>query len=475
MSREKELAKNTVIIVFGKICTQFISFFLIPLYTVFLDTADYGSADLIVTYIALLVPIVTLQLEQAIFRFLLDVRENDEEKSLVITNVFKVLILHFIIYFAVYLLFSNLINIDYKWFLITNVLVSMISSVLLQTARGLGKVIIYTYGSIITGSIAVILNIVFIALLKMNAGSILISNLIANIACIIYLFFKLKIYKYIQFKTKISKEKMQELYGYSVPLIPNSISWWVVNVSDRTIISSVLGLAYNGIYSISNKFSSIFITIYNLFNLSWTETVSLHINDDDSGSFLEKNINRMFLIFSSICALIIAALPLVFNIVVGKNYHEAYNYMPVLLMASLFNVIVGLYSAIYVAKKETTQLAKTSITAAVINIIINMLLIKKIGLFAAALSTLVAFMFMAIVRYVDTQKYVSAPLKLKNILIVFVEIVLVVVCYYINISILSVLSLIFTIIATFIINKQLICGIIKNIKSLICYRMGKKV
>lgn len=467
MSREKELAKNTAIIVFGKICTQFISFFLIPLYTAFLDTSDYGVADLIITYIALLVPVVTLQLEQATFRFLIDVRDNENEKSLLITNVFKVLWIHFIIYFLIFLLISHFININYKWFLITNVFISMFSSILMQIARGLGKINVYTYGSMISGITAVLLNVLFIAILKMNAGSILISNLIANTLCIIYLFFKLKIFTYIQLKQKISNSKMRELYNYSLPLIPNSISWWVVNVSDRTIISSILGLAYNGIYSISNKFSSIFITIYNLFNISWTETVSLHINDVDNQRFLNKMINKMFLLFSTICILIIALLPLIFNIFVKENYHDAYNYMPILLIASLFNVVVGLYSAIYVAKKETKQLAKTSTISAIINIAINLVLIKHIGLFAAAFSTLIAYLYMMITRYVDTKKYVCIKLKLTNVLLVITELIIVTTCYYINNFIMSGVSLIFVIFASLFINKDLICDIIKSGKKVI--------
>ena len=72
MTKGKELAKNTMIIVVGKVCTQFISFFLLPLYTSYLNTADYGNVDLINTYINLLIPIVTLQLENAVFRFLID-------------------------------------------------------------------------------------------------------------------------------------------------------------------------------------------------------------------------------------------------------------------------------------------------------------------------------------------------------------------------------------------------------------------
>ena len=72
MNKKKQFAKTTIIIFFGKVCTQLISFFLLPLYTAYLATAEYGLVDLIQTYVTLLVPIITLELEMSIFRYLID-------------------------------------------------------------------------------------------------------------------------------------------------------------------------------------------------------------------------------------------------------------------------------------------------------------------------------------------------------------------------------------------------------------------
>ena len=74
MDREKKLAKNTVILTIGKLCTQLITFFLLPLYTAVLSTEEYGTVDLLNTLVSLLLPIVTFQIEQAVFRFLIEIR-----------------------------------------------------------------------------------------------------------------------------------------------------------------------------------------------------------------------------------------------------------------------------------------------------------------------------------------------------------------------------------------------------------------
>lgn len=81
MSRGKELIKNTAIVAVGKVCTKFLSFFLLPFYTAILSTEDYGIVDLFNTYISLLLPLIVFQIEDAIFRFMIEVREKEEEKE----------------------------------------------------------------------------------------------------------------------------------------------------------------------------------------------------------------------------------------------------------------------------------------------------------------------------------------------------------------------------------------------------------
>ena len=80
MSRRKEIVKNTAILTIGKMCTQFVSFLLLPLYTALLSTEEYGIVDLFTTYMALILPLVCWQLDQGIFLFMIDCRE-DETKT----------------------------------------------------------------------------------------------------------------------------------------------------------------------------------------------------------------------------------------------------------------------------------------------------------------------------------------------------------------------------------------------------------
>ena len=88
MNKKKQLAKNTLIIFLGKVCTQLISFFLIPLYTAYLATEEYGIVDFVQTYVTLLVPIITMELEMSIFRYLVDSRTDSKNTKKLLSNNF---------------------------------------------------------------------------------------------------------------------------------------------------------------------------------------------------------------------------------------------------------------------------------------------------------------------------------------------------------------------------------------------------
>ena len=97
MSKERSLAKNTAIITIGKICTQLISFLLLPLYTAYLTTTEYGVVDLLNTLVSLLIPIISFQIDMGIFRFLIDKREDKEGIRQLITSIFYFILIQILI------------------------------------------------------------------------------------------------------------------------------------------------------------------------------------------------------------------------------------------------------------------------------------------------------------------------------------------------------------------------------------------
>jgi len=464
MNKKKSLMKNTIIIFLGKLCTQLISFFLLPLYTSYLTTSDYGLVDLITTYVTLLVPIITLELEMSIFRYLVDSRGKDKDTKTLISNNFYLLGIALSIFSAIYFIVTRFWNFDYQFIIWINILVCTLSGNFLQISRGFGKTLDFSISCIITGLTTVLSNIILIVFLGMGADGMIISMALANGLCSLYLFIKLKLYKLIDFSI-VDKKLIKEMYAYSIPLIPNGVSWWIVNVSDRTIISWVLGASSNGIYAISNKFPTLLSSLLGIFNLSWSESAALHINSPDRDEFFSDITNTVTKLFSCLGVGMIACMPFVFPILIDSKFNDAFNYIPILVLGSVFNVVVCLYSGVYIAKKMTKQVSNTAIIGAIINIGINALLVKFIGLYAAAISTALSYLAMLLYRHFDLKKHVNITfekgLLLKSILIFTFAIVI----YYQRNLILDIISLVVVCIYSFVMNKEFLNSCFKTILS----------
>ena len=463
MNKEKQLIKNTAIVSIGKICTQLITFFLLPLYTAVLSTKEYGVVDLLNTLIGLLIPIVTLQIEQGVFRYLLECRGEKKEQKRIISSTFIFLVMQSIIYLIGFLIVSQWIHNDYKYFLAINLIANIFSTIFLQISRGLGDNTSYAVGSFLSGVTTVILNVIFIVVLKMGAYGILTATLIGNIACIIYIVFHKKIYKQISLK-EVDKSTLKEILKYSVPLVPNMISWWVVNASDRTIISAVLGIAQNGIYSAANKFSAVFSTLYSVFNLTWTESAALNIDAEDRDKFFSKMLDFNIRFFGALCLGVIASMPFVFPILINSKFDEAYYQIPILLIGTMFSIMVSFLGSIYVAKKLTKEIAKTSILAAVINIGINIIAIKWLGLYAASISTAIAYISMTTYRVIDSRKYVKLTISKRLIISLVTMTAITMIFYYTRNYLCCLLMLLIVVIYTVFINRKNVKFIVNTIK-----------
>lgn len=468
MSKRKELVKNTIILMIGKICTQFISFLLLPLYTAVLSAEQYGIVDLVVTYVGLLAPIITLQLEMAVFRFLIDARDNREEEKRIFSNVFVVSFL--ILFFASILigLVCNLLNFKFTVYFIVLLFITSLTSITLQAVRGLGDNVGYSLGSIIAGGLNVLLNVFFLIILNFHIEGMFLSQIVANLVCFIFLSFRIKLHKYICVSL-VTKKYIGQLLKYSLPLIPNGIVWWIINASDRTIISVFLGATANGIYAISNKFSNVFISIYNIYNMSWTESVSLHLNDD-TDNFINTMLNTSLKFFATICICLISIMPIIFGIMIDKAYNDSYYYIPILLCSTFFNIFSSMLGAIYVAIKHTTQISVTSFMAGLINIIINILFIKSLGIYAAAISTLISFIVMSLYRYYDIKKHVQITIDYRIIILISFSFALVSLCYYIGNLFTFVVAIVYSFLLFILLNKEILLSLIdknclKKVKS----------
>lgn len=453
MNKANELIKNTAIITIGKLCTQLVSFFLLPLYTALLSKEEYGVVDLVITYSTLLLPVITLSMDQGLFRFLIDVRDDSEKTSQYISTVIYtsacLLLFTVLILFSIFFFTNNNV---FLFFIL--VLISItVSNLLLQICRGLGDNMGYTIGSTVSAILQVVCNVLFLVVFKLSAQGMMLASFVGNTMCGVICAIRCRLHRFVSLR-KWDHQAFQELSKYSLPLIPNQLSWWVLNAADKLIVQFFIGVASNGLIAVATKFSGVYVQFSSLFNISWSESASLHYNEEDAEQFFTSTINEFFKLFLSLCCGIIVCMPLVFPLMINPEFGEAYNLIPIFMFSSLFNVIASLYGVIYIAYKKTFEITKTAFYAAVLNIISHLLLVRSFGIYAAAISTAIGFFGMALFRYFNSRKYMTIKISNYTILISLLMLLISFVSYYSGSNILQILSFIIVLIISIIINRN---------------------
>ena len=414
MSRGKSLVKNTVILTIGNLGTKCVSFFLVPLYTVKLTTEDYGFVDLLNTFITLLLPIVSFQVSNALFRFSIDIKSEEDEKNLYSNTLFIILV-NSILFLLIYRFINQFINIRYAEYLAFATITNILSEVHLQFVRGKGKMGVYSLTSFLIGLINVGCNLFLIFIKDYGGLSILIASVSANFMGTLFIFAYLRCYKLISLSS-INKKIIKTLLQYSLPLIPNSLSWWVTNTADRLIAVFFLGASANGILAIAHKIPNIYIMLFNIFNISWVESLSRAILDIDADVYISSIFERVFKLLSCCIIGLIAFIPLIFDVYVGKSYYGSYNLILIFCIAMFINSLCSMYGGIFTAHKKSTIIGKTTVIGAIVNIIVHISLVKLIGLYAAALSILISYIVILVIRMKLVRELSDVKLPIKFII-----------------------------------------------------------
>ena len=409
MSRQSTLMKNTAIILFGKVCTQLISYLLLPLYTTVLSTEEYGTVDLLITYVTLIAPVVTLQMEAAVFRFLIDVRSDKTAASRIITNSLACLLGTLGIFVLAYAVLNCFVAYGYALPFAACVVASALLAVFLQISRGLGDNVTYAAGSAVSGILTIVLNILLIVVFPLGVTGMLWATALAQLTAAAFVAVRIRVFRYVDRK-QIDKTVIREMSRYSLPLLPNSLSWWIISVSDRTLVTFFIGADANGILAVATKLSAIVVNVFAIFNLSWTESVAVHIRDRDGAAYISEITDQCFRLFGSCGLVLIMGCAVFFRYLVGPDFQSAYDLIPLLVIGSVLNVLQSLYGIIYIGLKDTKKVSRSSAVAAAINILVDLLLIKLIGLYAAPVSTICAMLYLSIYRYIDVNRSsIAAP------------------------------------------------------------------
>lgn len=424
MDKYKYLIKNIGFLTISQFATKLLSFFLVPLYTSVLTTAEYGTYDLASTVISLMVPILTLNVSEAIIVFALD-KQNAPGDVLSVglkyTCIGTVLIL-----IASFLgkgipFFETLA--PYWFYIPIMFLTNSMSSVLSNFARGIERVKSTAVAGTISAFVAIVLNIWFLVGLRLGLTGYFLANIIGPVAQILYLAAACKIWKYLKTDKK-SAEFEGKMTAYSKPLIANTVAWWVNGSLDKVVVVSVCGIAENGIYAVAGKIPSILNIFQTIFNQAWTISAVKDFDAEDSTGFFSNTYQVYNCMMVVLCSCVIWSDRILSTFLYSKDFFTAWKYVPWLTISIVFGALSGHLGGIFSAVKKSKDFAKSTVVGAGINMLCNVLLTPLIGAMGAAIGTAIGYFCVWALRYSHATKYIRLKINVKRDIFTYILLVL---------------------------------------------------
>lgn len=407
----KYFLKNLSIFTISNFITKLLMFLMLPLYTSILTSKEYGTIDMITTTVNLAMPILTLCITEAIIRFTIE--ENTNKKQILLNSLniaFKGYILLLLISAVAWLL-----GMELKTLILFNIyyLVYTVSSLLTYYLKGLERIKIIGWASVIRVIALILLNCLLLLYFKLSVVGYYASLIISDMIVIIIYICNLKKYKVISNEEKDTALK-KEMVKYSKNFVLNSISWWINNASDKYILLLFYDLNITGIYSVAYKIPTIIEFVQAIYSQAWQISAIKEYNKKNSVEFFSNmyKIYNIIIIFT-VC-LILIFLKVISRILFAKEFFIAWKYVPFLLLAILFGALAGFLGSIYAANKDSKMYAKSTAIGAMTNIILNFLLIPSMAAHGAAVATCISYVIVWILRLIFMKKYMVLKINLKK-------------------------------------------------------------
>ena len=417
-NRYKKLAKNSAWTLLGNIGSKALGFLLLPLYTRWLGTAGFGESDLITTYASFLLCFMTLCIIEAIFVY--SKNTCDEKKKSVITSSAIFIVVFLTFWFVLWALLSivfpiyNLENSfsNNLWLIYGMVVSTAVQQFTQQILLSLEKIKVYSSIGIVLGILTILFSYLLIPIYGVRGyvTSIISANLITSFICFVIS----KSYRYFSLRSW-DKPILKSLLKYSIPLIPNSVMWWLVSTVNRPLMEHYLDYSSIGIYAVANRFPGVVVMIFTVFTVAWNISIFEEFNKEGFEQFYKKTFRMLFLAISIITGVVIFFSKIIIGIIAAPEFHDAWMYMDILLIGAVFQCFSSFMGSSFAVVKKSKYFFYSSVWGAVSAVVLNLILIPNFGIWGAALSVAFSFLIMMLSRYIYSYKYVKVSLMLEII------------------------------------------------------------
>ena len=428
MNKYKTLALNTVVFAIGSFGSKILAFLLTKLYTKFFDGAFvFNTKEILETCANMLIPLVSMSIADAIIRYGLD--KNYEQKS-VFSNAVVIMMtgsIGFLILSPLLLFYSDIR--PHVFLLVGFVLCSCFRQLSAQFARARGMVKLFAADGIICTLMFFLANVILVAILRLGITGFMLSNMFADLVSGIGVWCIAKHGKFFSFKY-IDRELLETMLRFSLPLIPTAELWLITGFSDRIFVKAIVNGTEAGVYGAATKIPNLLAMVSTIFYQAWNMS-AIAENDSDTKSKFYAQVYDAYQALLALAAGGIIAFDKIFSALLidtetDPAYAHAYLYTPVLVIAVLMMCFNQFFSSIYTVTKHTRNSFWTSLVAAVVNLVLNAVLIPVYAVQGAIIATFASYFVCYVIRLFDARRYV--PFHVSNLRTVFNIVILFLMC-----------------------------------------------
>ncbi|MGN0526963.1 MAG: polysaccharide biosynthesis C-terminal domain-containing protein [Acutalibacteraceae bacterium] len=417
MGKYQKLGKNVALLTVGNFASKLLSFLLVPFYTAILSTEEYGTADVITTSVNLIMPIFTLVIYEAVLRFALD-KTGDKKQVFSVGLYISLVGCAVVVAGAQFLRFFDTVKL-YVWQFVLYYISLIVYNLVLQFVKGIEKVTVYSIAGVVNTFIYIGCNILFLLVFNWGVKGYLSAFIVGHAVAALYAFLAAKVYKYIISFSKIKLSLVKQMVKYAAPMIPNTVSWWVSNSSDKYILIYFWGVAVNGIYSVAYKIPSILTIVITIFISAWQISAVENFGSEESKKFYANIYDKYESLLYIGAAILIGAVQILAKFLFSNDFYLAWKYTPVLICASMFNSLAAFYGSVYTSSKKTKMLFYSTLIGAIANIGLNFALIPSFGAMGAAIATMVSYMIIWVVRAIHSRRLFQFNIRIKRDILVY--------------------------------------------------------
>ncbi|MFC2779321.1 MULTISPECIES: lipopolysaccharide biosynthesis protein [Actinomyces] len=400
------LLGNTLVFALGGLAVKAVSLVLMPLYTTALTAGEYGTAELLNSAIEIVLPLLSLGVVEALYRFSID---DDVPKDELFAGSLVVLGGGIVCTGVLCALGSVVWGMEHAGSFFVLFCSVCVFKATTQLARGLGHVRRFVVYGLINALAMVVSTYLLLFRAHLGVEGYLWSFAIGYLMGGLVAFLGSAEYRLLV-PFRVDRVLLRRMLVYSLPLVPNLLSWWLVSVSGRYVVLWGSGVVAAGLFTAASKMPALVNIVASVFQQAWQYSTAREINSPDRGAFFGSVLRGYSLATLSAAGLVIALNRPISRVMLQAEFSEGWRYVPLLMLVASFGVISIFFESFYQALKNSGVLMASTAMGAVVNVILGVALVPFMGPWGAGLAGAMAYALILVVRARDLRRRIDLPI-----------------------------------------------------------------